>query len=327
MFFIGLIITFYPIISFGQDVHFSSFNANPMILNPANTAFGGSVFRAGTMYRNQWETLSKGYNSYLLTFEALAYKNRVRRDGIGIGINLLGDVAGTLSYGQQNIGLSLSYFKAINPLKEHYISFGIIGSTSSWGYNLANSVFGRYPEDHEGILLNQIRTFDFGLGVHWQIKASEKHSLQVGTSLLHINQPRLSYYEDSDIILPIKFNTYISDKIIIDYDKSISPSVFFQSQSNFKELIAGADYNINISATVVSEQIISIGAYYRAMDAMILMVKYKQDNISCGISYDINLSGLTPASKTYGGVEIWLLYAFNTYGYKSPRTSIPCPAF
>ncbi len=327
LFFIVLVLTFYPIISFGQDVHFSSFNANPMMLNPANTAFGGNVFRAGTMYRNQWETLSKGYNSYLFTAEALAYKNRVRRDGIGIGINFLADVAGSLSYGQQSLGLSLSYFKAINQNKEHYISFGIIGSTSSWGYNQANSIFGREPEDNEGILLNQIRTFDFGLGAHWQIKANETHSIQAGTSLLHLNQPSLSYYENTDIVLPIRFNAYVSDLIAINDDNSISPTIFFQNQSKFMELILGMDYNINISETSLSQQIISLGAYYRAMDAMIIMAKYKQNNFSCGLSYDINLSRLTPASKTYGGVEVWLLYSFSPYGYKRSRTTIPCPAF
>ncbi|MCK9163398.1 MAG: PorP/SprF family type IX secretion system membrane protein [Bacteroidales bacterium] len=327
LFFIVLVLTFYPIISFGQDIHFSSFNANPMMLNPASTALGGSMFRAGTMYRNQWETLSKGYNSYLLSFEALAYKNRIRRDGIGLGINFMADVAGTLSYGQQNIGLSLSYFKAIDLNKEHYISFGIISNTSSWGYNQSNSIFGREPEDNEGVLLSEIRTFDIGLGAYWQIKANETHSIQAGTSLLHINQPSLSYYENSDITLPMRLNAYVVDHIMINFDHSISPSILFQSQNNFKELIFGMDYNINISETSINQQIISLGAYYRTLDAMIIMVKYKQDNIGCGLSYDINLSGLTPASKTYGGVEIWLLYSFNPYGYKRSKTSIPCPAF
>ena len=327
LFFIVLVLTFYPIISFGQDVHFSSFNANPMILNPANTAFGGSMFRVGTMYRNQWETLSKGYNSYLFTAEALAYKNRARRDGIGLGINFMADVAGTLSYGQQILGLSLSYFKPIDQSKEHYISFGIIGSTSSWGYNQANSIFGKYPEDSEGILLNQIRTFDIGLGLHWQIKANETHSLQAGTSLLHINQPSLSFYENSNINLPMKFSAYVSDLIALNYDHSISPTIFFQNQSKFMELIIGMDYNINISETVISQQIVSLCAYYRAMDAMIIMAKYSQNNFSCGLSYDINLSRLTPASKSYGGVEVWLLYSFSPNGYKRSKTTIPCPAF
>ena len=217
--------------------------------------------------------------------------------------------------------VSLSYFKAIDQNKEHYISFGIIGNTSSWGYNQSNSIFGRYPEDSEGILLNQIRTFDIGLGLHWQIKANETHSLQAGTSLLHINQPSLSYYENSNINLPMKFNAYVSDLIAINYDNSISPTIYFQNQSKFMELIIGMDYNINISETSINQQIISLGAYYRALDAMIIMAKYKQNNFSCGLSYDINLSRLTPASKSYGGVEVWLLYSFSPNGYKRSKNN------
>lgn len=298
-----------------------------MMLNPASTAFGSGMFRAGTMYRNQWSTISNGYNSYLLSFEVMPYKNRIRRDGIGLGINFMADVAGSLSYGQQNIGLSLSYFKAIDINKDHYISFGIVGNTSSWNYNLTNSIFGRFPEDNEGILLNNIRTYDIGLGAHWQIKANETHYLQTGASILHINQPNLSYYENSDVFLPMKFNFYVSDVITIKYDHSISPSIFFQNQKKFTELIFGADYNINISETSFDAKIISFGGYYRAIDAFIVMAKCRFNNFNAGISYDINLSRLTPASKTYGGVEIWLLYSFNPFGYKRLKTSIPCPAF
>ncbi|MDD4529335.1 MAG: PorP/SprF family type IX secretion system membrane protein [Bacteroidales bacterium] len=326
-FFFILVLIFGPIISFGQDIHFSTFNANPMILNPANTAFGSSMFRVGTIYRNQWSTVSNGYNSYLLSFEVMPYKNRVRRDGIGLGINFMADVAGSLNYGQQNIGLSLSYFKALDINRDHYISFGFIGNTSSWGYNLSNSIFGRYPQDNEGILLNNIRTYDFGLGAHWQINANGTHYLQAGTSLLHLNQPNLSYYENSDIFLPIKFNLYVSDLIIINFDHSITPSLFFQKQRKYNEFVFGLDYNINVSQTSINQQILSIGTYYRTLDAIIVMAKYKKNDIGFGISYDINISRLTPASKSYGAVEIWLLYSFNPYGYKRSKTSIPCPTF
>ncbi len=327
LFFIILIFLISPILSIGQDVHFSTFNANPMFLNPANTGFGSNLFRIGTMYRNQWSTVSSGYNSYLLTFETLPYNNRIRREGIGLGVSFLADVAGSLSYGQQNIGISLSYFKAIDRNKDHYISFGIEGNTSNWGYDLANSIFGRTPDDEEGILLHNIRTFDFGLGVHWQMELNQTNSLQAGVALLHINQPKISYYENSDIILPMKANAYISDLITLTDKYSIKPTLIFQNQNKYSEFIFGTDLNINMSETTFESKIISLGAYYRAIDAFIIMGKYQQNNFNVGLSYDINLSRLTPASKTYGGVEIWLLYSFNPIGYKKAKTTIPCPNF
>ncbi|MDD2530096.1 MAG: PorP/SprF family type IX secretion system membrane protein [Bacteroidales bacterium] len=327
LFFIVFTLGFCSIQSFGQDVHFSTFDANPMLLNPANTAFGSNLFRAGTIYRNQWSTVSQGYNSYLISAEALPYSSRIRKHGVGVGVRFLADVAGTLRYGQKSIGLSASYFKAINASKEHYISFGIEGNTSSWGYDLTNSVFGRYPEDREGILLNNVTTFDFGLGTHWQMKANDKHYLQAGVALFHINQPSLSYYENTDIILPMRFNAYFSDLIMIKYDNFIKPTIYFQSQKEFIEVLIGGDYCFNVAQTSLDSKIISIGAYYRALDALIVMGKYRFNDFNVGVSYDINLSKLTPASKTYGGVEIWLLYSFNPSGYKRTKTSIPCPAF
>lgn len=322
-----IIIIFLSFNSHAQDVHFSSFDVNPMFLNPANSGFSSASFRLGTMYRNQWSTVSKGYNSYLFSAEALLYNNRARKEGIGIGVNFLSDVAGSLSYGQQNIGLSVSYFKAIEKKSEHYISVGIQGNSSKWGYDLTHSVFGRELEDIEGIQLNTINTLDFGMGVHWQLKANQQHYLQAGIALLHINQPTLSYYEDSDIKLPTKFNFYFSDLISLTELYSIKPTIFFQRQNQYQEIIIGSDLNINMSETTLDSKMLSFGAYYRAIDAFIAMIKYKHDNINIGLSYDINLSKLTPASKTYGGVELWLLYSFNSLAYTRKTTSIPCPRF
>lgn len=35
---------------------------------------------------------------------------------------------------------------------------------------------------------------------------------------------------------------------------------------------------------------------------------FEKENFSVGLSYDLNLSGLTPSSKTRGGFEISLKY-------------------
>lgn len=327
LFFLILILIKCPIFSFGQDVHFSTFYANPMFLNPANTGFGDNLFRIGTMYRNQWSTVSSGYNSYLLSIEALAYNNRIRREGIGVGVDFLSDVAGSLSYGQQTIGISISYFKAIDRNNENYISFGIQGNTSNWGYDISNSIFGKTPEDEEGILLHNIRTFDFGFGIHWQMKLNISNNIQAGIAFLHLNKPSISYYENSDIFLPIKINTYVSDLITISDFYSIKPTLIYQRQNNYSEFIPGADFERNISETTLETKIISLGLYYRVVDAFVLMGKYRHNNFNIGLSYDINISRLTPASKTYGGVELWLLYTFNPLGYRKVKTTIPCPIF
>jgi len=327
LFFIILILIKCPIFSFGQDVHFSTFFANPMFLNPANTGFGNNLFRIGTMYRNQWSTVSSGYNSYLLSIEALAYNNRIRREGIGIGVDFLSDVAGSLNYGQQKIGLSISYFKALDRNNENYISFGLQGNTSNWGYDPANSIFGKSPEDEEGILLHNIRTFDFGFGIHWQMKLNISNNIQAGVAFLHLNKPSISYYENSDIFLPVKINAYVSDLITISDFYQLNQLLFIKSKITILNLLEELILKEIFLKQQLETKIISLGLYYRVVDAFVIMGKYRHNNFNIGLSYDINISRLTPASKTYGGVELWLLYTFNPLGYRKVKTTIPCPNF
>ncbi|MDR0971301.1 MAG: PorP/SprF family type IX secretion system membrane protein [Bacteroidales bacterium] len=325
--FFAYIITSCSIVCIGQDVHFSTFDANYQFLNPALTAFGSNTFRIGTIFRNQWATVSNGYNTYMLSLEAMPYNSRIRQQAIGLGINLLSDEAGTLAYGQKNIMISISYFKAIDKNKNHYISFGLEGETSSLNYDETKANFSPFPEDNEGILLNRVRTFSWGVGLHWQIQANSTHNFQAGASLHHINRPSLSYFEDKTSFLPMKFSIYFSDAIAQKYDNAIKPTIFFQRQGKYNETIIGSDYIFNISSSTIISQTISAGLYYRVKDAIILMGKYNYRNINIGLSYDINLSALTKASQSYGAVELWILYSFAPLGYKKSRTTIPCPEF
>jgi hypothetical protein len=53
---------------------------------------------------------------------------------------------------------------------------------------------------------------------------------------------------------------------------------------------------------------LSLGAYYRLKDAVIPSLLFQFDKWGLGIAYDINLSDLTPATNTKGGLEVALRY-------------------
>jgi hypothetical protein len=84
-----------------QDIHFSSINANPMFINPASTAVMNSTFRISTIYRNQWSSVSDGYNTFISSFEIQPYVSNDDSKGIGLGVMFMSDVAGSLSYGER----------------------------------------------------------------------------------------------------------------------------------------------------------------------------------------------------------------------------------
>jgi hypothetical protein len=41
-----------------QDIHFSQFHKNPLVINPANTGFYNGTHRAGISYKTQWSSIS-----------------------------------------------------------------------------------------------------------------------------------------------------------------------------------------------------------------------------------------------------------------------------
>ncbi len=313
--------------AYTQDIHFSTFDANPIHLNPAQTGLIDNSFRAGTIYRNQWSSVSTGYNTYMLTIEAQPLYNRDRKQGIGIGLGIVSDVAGSLSYGHRGLNLSLAYHKSLSSKKESILSIGVIGNYSNWGGNYDKAVFGKDAESFEGILLNNINTLDYGIGMNWRTRTNETHSFELGLSGTHLNRPRLSYYEDSDIRMPIRLNAYMLNHIYLNDFIALRPALVFQKQNQYYELIVGSDLVWDLSQTFFEINTVGIGLYYRGLDALITKIKYQYNNLSIGLSYDVNLSRLTPASRTYGGVELWILYEFNTLRLKQKASSIPCPKF
>ena len=57
-----------------------------------------------------------------------------------------------------------------------------------------------------------------------------------------------------------------------------------------------------------------LGGYYRFGDALNIITAYELNSFRIGLSYDVNLSNLTVASKSRGGFEISLRFMMNDTG-------------
>lgn len=310
-----------------QDIHFSSINANPMFINPASTAVMNSTFRISTIYRNQWSSVSDGYNTFLSSFEIQPYVSNDDSKGIGIGVMFMSDVAGSLSYGERDFSIAASYFFALDREKKYYLSFGVEASRNNWGYDLTNADFSQEGSNDEAILLDNLNTYDISFGALWQYSKDDSHLFQVNASAFHLNEPSLSFFDDKTLVLHRRY--LLSMNYLFPYNDlySIRPQILFQNQYNNNELIVGGDFIFNLSDAIFTTQNLSLGMFYRSNDAIIISPKYRYNNFLAGLSYDINLSKLNKVSHTYGGVELWLSYAFSPVSYKRTNTKIPCPTF
>jgi hypothetical protein len=49
---------------FAQDIHFTQFDMQPLIINPAFTGMFDGKVRAGAIYRNQWASVTVPYVTF-----------------------------------------------------------------------------------------------------------------------------------------------------------------------------------------------------------------------------------------------------------------------
>src|SRR5215210_5483143 len=102
--------------SYSQDLHFSQFMHSPLVTNPANTGFiPDGDYRLGVNYRNQWSSImSVPYNTMSAFGDVQLMQNRDNTGWLGMGAQILHDVAGSGNLTSTKIHGSVAYHQMIN---------------------------------------------------------------------------------------------------------------------------------------------------------------------------------------------------------------------
>lgn len=313
-----------------QDIHLSQFYTSPAIINPAMTgAFSGS-YRLGANVKEQWASLTHSpYQTYGTTGD---FAIPLKYDLIGIGLSGLQDVAGVGGLQRFKFGLNMAYHFALGMDQINDISVGIQyaltqRSVNSEGFIMPNQYNGDYFFDQDlsnGEGYNELPAVsysDIGVGVHWFYTPEDLPSLYCGFSAFHINQPVESFFGD-EVRLNVRYNFHGASRIFIDEKYSIMPKFNISKVArNFKTIIGfeAEFYYVNTSVEKVS----TFGAlFYRVGDAVAIIGGVDIASIRLGISYDINVSALSAATKGKGGFELSITYKGSItrfQGYKCPK--------
>jgi hypothetical protein len=94
----------------------------------------------------------------------------------------------------------------------------------------------------------------------------------------------------------------------------IVPSLLYMSQGPASEVDAGIllRFKINQGTRVtgfIPESAFSIGLHYRHKDSFSPQAYFEFSNFAIGLSYDVNTSSFSNATKNKGGLEISIKYA------------------
>jgi type IX secretion system PorP/SprF family membrane protein len=316
-----------------QDIHFSQFHAAPLNVNPAKTGVFDGDIRLVSNFRSQWASVPVSYTTTSFSYDQKLFNDGTLGDnGLGGGLFFNFDQAGDSELTLLQIGGSVAYAQQIN--KTNFVSIGVMAGLGQRRFNTANLTFdeqfidGTFIDNApitENFLNTSLSFVDMAIGVDWVVEISNRLKFNLGGSAWHLNQPEYSFFENSESSLPMKWGVNLDAVIQISETVDIMPSAIYFHQGGFDERLVGMYVRYHLDQRKSKNKAILFGTWYRLNDAVITSVAMDYGLWRVGISYDINTSPFSAATRSYGGFEISAQYIVQKV--KPLEKQKTCPIF
>jgi type IX secretion system PorP/SprF family membrane protein len=305
-----------------QDIHFSQFMENPLLLSPAYAGMYEGNYRFNLNYKNQWATLGNVYETYAASADFIIFKNYMGLKATGLGISAFQDQAGSSKIKSTRIDLDISQTVYISDNSDLTLGLGISYLDMSanyvglnWGSQYNGVEFDERIISGESFVGYAEKAFDLSAGLIFRAFDDDLYPLEIGISAFHLARPKTNILGVNRVI-PIRVTLNSSKEFNLPNNINLGYKllVFASIQKRAKEIVVGGlfrkDFGIVSKYTGYYNNInVYAGAYYRVGDAIIPVVKVTiHKKITVGISYDFTLSKLSQASLYRGGPEFAMSY-------------------
>jgi type IX secretion system PorP/SprF family membrane protein len=321
-----------------QDIHFSQFYETAILRNPALIGIFADDYKVVANYRTQWGAVSQPFVTQQLCFEGKIITNPNSADFFSYGLLANMDKAGSLQMSNFSAYPSISFNKSLEDVYHTFLSVGFTGGYAQRSFDpskiTTNNQYqgGNYDpnaSNGEGNLTNKLNYLDLGVGINFSGGAGEYNqtSYFIGVSAYHLTKPKNSFFNNNQVNLDTRYTTSagLTYRFADNYGLMLQSD--YRLQGKFQELLFGGLLNWKKPSEYATEPLFVayIGCFYRLNDAIIPVVKVDYMCYSLGLSYDVNLSKLSPASNMQGGLEISLV---KTGMYRQDvRGKTLCPHF
>lgn len=298
---------------FSQDIHWSQYDHNPVLLNPGNVGSFNGDYRFHLNYRSQWKSVTVPYSTFSVSVEAKnLYKN------FSVGTYIMHDVAGDGKMRTVDVLPSVAYTLKLTEDSIHLLRPGV-----QFGINSRSLNPGAFTYDNQwngqkfdkNIPINETfqkksRThFTIGVGVTYEYRKSKRKKFIAGIGLFNLTRPNQSFF-GAKIHRDLRFNLFAKSEYKVGFDWDILPSIRLSLQGKYKEFTLGSQVRYILQDRLGVYRALLAGLYVRTGDAFYISAGMEYQNWWLGFSYDINTSTLTPASRYRGGFELSLRYIF-----------------
>jgi type IX secretion system PorP/SprF family membrane protein len=330
-------------VAHAQDIHFTQFDAVPLVINPAFTGDFDGQYRASVIYRNQWQSVTVPYVTYGAAFDMPIVHDLTIDDFLAAGVQVYKDQAGDGNLSNFTGMLSLAYHKFLGANNDKVLAVGLQGGYAEnsidlsklyFGDEFANGTFnqGSSQEYHLG-LGNSDHYYIVNAGVSFSQSTSEKFGYTLGIGADNLNQPdnALERTKNDEAGLAMCYTGEVGAIWYVDADNkfSLRPGLLYQSQASASEFIIGNEFHYTVGNPEFKNYstAVFLGGWYRTGDAAMLTGGIEFKGFRIGLSYDYNVSALNTATNGNGGFEISLRYiAPNPLDF-ARRLVYPCSRF
>ncbi len=315
---------------FGQDIHWSQFNDNPIFQNPGNAGhFNGDIRFVGN-FRDQWRSVTVPFSTLSTSVDA----NFGRYENFGGGLLIFHDVVGDGQFRTVEVQGNLSCLIKLTADSTHSIRPGI---NLGMNHRQFNSDQFYFDSQFDGVQFNpslptnevfaadQRTNMSVGLGAVYEYFRDPHFKFQGGISVFNLNTPDQGFFGTS-IRRDIRFNIFGKGLVGLIPDWDLVPELQLGFQGIYREIVLGSRVKYTLTDRLGVYRALYAGLFYRNRDAAYLSVGMDYQNWFAGISYDLNFSKLVPASNMRGGFEIAVRYIINRF---KPKTIVHriCPDY
>jgi type IX secretion system PorP/SprF family membrane protein len=316
-----------------QDLHFSQFMHNPLLTNPANTGFNpDNDYRLGASYRNQWWGLPVPYKTMSVWGDVQIMRDNFYSGWLGVGGALLRDVAGSGNLTSTKGYASVAWHQelGVNSLVSAGFNLGYASKridlqSFTWENQWNGKFFDSNIPSGERFAYSQIGYFDLQAGLNYAWFPSDNVYLNGGASIMHVNNPRESFFADSvsNNKVPQRYTGFLNGAIKLNDQWIINPNVYYSYQAGSSEIVGGmmAQYNLSDYG---AKQVLG-GVYYRGGDAAIAMLGLEWSDVRLTFTYDATTSNVRNFNNANGAIEFSII-KFGAFSTSTPRQS-RCPSF
>ena len=182
-----------------QDIHFTQFNAVPLVINPAFTGNFDGMFRVAAIYRNQWQSVTVPYVTLGASIDAPIVHDLSVDDYLAVGLQVYKDQAGDANLSNFTGLVSVAYHKFLGAKVDKVLSVGLQGGYAQKSIDLSKLYFGdeylngtfqpgTSQEYHLGVG-NSVNYYIVNAGISFAQSTSDKFSYAIGLGANNLNQP------------------------------------------------------------------------------------------------------------------------------------------